>query len=61
MCHQYHENWLNHSNIPVLKLNGNKEFINAIPEDWKIAIETFIKMNSKIEIYDEYLYTMVTG
>ena len=67
MCHQYHEIWLNNSNIPVLKLNGNKEFINAIPVEWMLALETFIKKQSKIKIvddealYDEYLYTMVTG
>ena len=61
MCHQYHENWLNNSNIPVLKLNGNKDFINAIPSTWQLAIETFIKTHSNIEIIDEYLHTMVTG
>ena len=67
MCHQYHEIWLNNSNIPVLKLNGNKEFINAIPPEWQITLETFIKKQSNIKIYDddalydEYLYTLVTG
>jgi deoxyadenosine/deoxycytidine kinase len=61
MCHRYHEDWLNNSNIPVLKLNGNKDFINAIPSTWQLAIETFIKTHSNIEIIDEYLHTMVTG
>ena len=67
LCHLYHEKWLNNSSIPVLKLNGNKEFINAIPDDWDMAIKTFIKTNSrKIKfyddvLYDEYLYTLVTG
>ena len=66
-CHLYHEKWLNDSSIPVLKLNGNTEFINAIPDDWDMAIKTFIKTNSrKIKfyddvLYDEYLYTLVTG
>ena len=60
LCHQYHENWLNNSSIPVLKLNGNKEFIDAIPSSWDLSIETFIKMHSKIELYDEYLHTLVT-
>ena len=67
MCHQYHEIWLNNSNIPVLKINGNKEFINEIPVEWMLALETFIKKQSNIKIYDddalydEYLYTLVTG
>ena len=60
LCHNYHENWLNNSNIPVLKLNGNKEFINAIPSSWDISIETFIKTQCKIELYDDYLHTLVT-
>ena len=60
LCHQYHEIWLNKSSIPVLKLNGNKEFINAIPSSWEMAIETFVKTHSKIEIYDEFLHTLVT-
>ena len=66
-CHLYHEKWLNDSSIPVLKLNGNTEFINAIPDNWDMAIKTFIKTNSrKIKfyddvLYDEYLYTLVTG
>tara|TARA_B100000925_G_scaffold23103_1_gene15629 strand:+ start:170 stop:868 length:699 start_codon:yes stop_codon:yes gene_type:complete len=60
LCHQYHENWLNNSSIPVLKLNGNREFINAIPSSWDISIDTFIKINSKIELYDDYMHTLVT-
>ena len=60
LCHNYHENWLNNSNIPVLKLNGNKEFIDAIPSAWELAIETFIKTHCNIEMYDEYLHTLVT-
>tara|TARA_B100000925_G_C21948495_1_gene447845 strand:+ start:69 stop:767 length:699 start_codon:yes stop_codon:yes gene_type:complete len=60
LCHNYHEKWLNNSNIPVLKLNGNKEFINAIPSSWDISIETFIKTQCKIELYDDYLHTLVT-
>ena len=60
LCHNYHENWLNNSNIPVLKLNGNKEFIDAIPSAWELAIETFIKTQCNIEMYDEYLHTLVT-
>ena len=60
LCHNYHENWLSKSKIPVLKLNGNKEFINKIPSSWEIAIETFIKTQCKIELYDDYLHTMVT-
>ena len=60
LCHNYHENWLNNSNIPVLKLNGNKEFIDAIPSSWELAIETFIKTHCNIEMYDEYLHTLVT-
>ena len=60
LCHQYHEKWLNNSSIPVLKLNGNKEFIDAIPSSWDLAIETFIKAQSNIELYDDYLHTLVT-
>ena len=66
-CHLYHEKWLNDSSITVFKLNGNTEFINAIPDNWDMAIKTFIKTNSrKIKfyddvLYDEYLYTLVTG
>ena len=42
-------------------------FINAIPPEWQITLETFIKKQSNIKIYDddalydEYLYTLVTG
>ena len=60
LCHNYHEKWLNNSTIPVLKLNGNKEFINAIPSSWDITIQTFIKTQCKIELYDDYLHTLVT-
>ena len=60
LCHNYHENWLNKSTIPVLKLNGNREFINAIPSAWELAIETFIKTQCNIELYDDYLHTLVT-
>ena len=60
LCHNYHEKWLNNSKIPVLKLNGNQEFINAIPDTWQMAIETFVKSQCKIELYDNYLHTLVT-
>ena len=60
LCHNYHENWLNNSAIPVLKLNGNREFIDAIPSTWELAIETFIRTECNIELYDDYLHTLVT-
>lgn len=60
LCHNYHENWLNNSTIHVLKLNGNREFIDAIPSTWELAIETFIRTECNIELYDDYLHTLVT-
>lgn len=58
-CHDYHEEWLNSSEIPVLKLNGNTEFIKQIPDTWDLAIQTFIKKYCGL-LRDEYLHTMVT-
>jgi deoxycitidine kinase/deoxyguanosine kinase len=58
-CHDYHEEWLNSSKIPVLKLNGNREFINQIPDSWDLVISTFIKKHSCL-LFDDYLHTMVT-
>lgn len=41
-CHKYHENWLGKENLPVLTLDGNNDFINALPPKWLKTIEIFI-------------------
>ena len=41
-CHDYHENWINNINLPVKILDGNIEFINEIPEEWRNNIIHFI-------------------
>ena len=41
-CHNYHENWLNETNIPVLALNGNEDFITLIPKEWMVLMEGFM-------------------
>tara|TARA_B110001454_G_scaffold194809_1_gene196633 strand:- start:296 stop:1015 length:720 start_codon:yes stop_codon:yes gene_type:complete len=41
-CHSYHENWLNNTNIPVLTLDGNRNFLNDFPASWLTTIQTFL-------------------
>ena len=41
-CHKYHENWLNNEELPVLKLNGNNDFIEKLPDTWLETINIFI-------------------
>lgn len=41
-CHNYHENWINNINLPVKTLDGNIEFINDMPGEWRNNILYFI-------------------
>ena len=41
-CHSYHERWLDSSGSNILTLNGNTEFINDIPSEWRSEIYNFI-------------------
>jgi len=41
-CHNYHENWLNNGDTPILTLNGNEEFMELIPKEWMVLMETFM-------------------
>ena len=41
-CHKYHENWLTYESVPVLTLNGNKNFSTKLPTTWLSIIQTFI-------------------
>ena len=42
-CHNYHENWLNNEDLPILTLDGNIDFIDKLPENWLPIIKIFIK------------------
>ena len=41
-CHKYHEDWLNNENLPILKLNGNKDFNDKLPDNWLDSINIFV-------------------
>tara|TARA_Y100000591_G_scaffold327267_1_gene351405 strand:+ start:291 stop:1004 length:714 start_codon:yes stop_codon:yes gene_type:complete len=41
-CHNYHENWLNNESLPVLKLDGNNDFIDKLPDTWLETINIFV-------------------
>jgi deoxyadenosine/deoxycytidine kinase len=41
-CHDYHECWINNSEVSIIKLDGNIEFKKRIPDKWKGVIYTFI-------------------
>jgi len=41
-CHKYHEDWLNNENLPILKLNGNTDFIDKLPDNWLSSINIFV-------------------
>ena len=49
-CHKAHNEWLNEEHIS-LYLNGEKEGETSLPDDWDIAIQSFIQCNTP----DEYL------
>ena len=41
-CHKYHEDWLNNESLPVLKLDGNNDFIDKLPDTWLETINIFV-------------------
>ena len=41
-CHKYHEEWLTSSNTPILTLDGNIHYQEAIPKEWDEQIVNFI-------------------
>ena len=42
LCDSYHQIWLTNTDIQLLQLDGNVEFIKTIPNDWIKHIETLI-------------------
>jgi len=50
-CHRYHENWINNEDLPVLKLQGNTDFIRKLPDNWLKTIEIFI--TSLVQVTNE--------
>ena len=42
LCDSYHQIWLTNTDIQLLQLDGNIEFIKTIPNDWIKHIETLI-------------------
>ena len=41
-CHKYHEDWLNNESLPVLKLDGDNDFIDKLPDTWLETINIFV-------------------
>ena len=41
-CHKYHEDWLSNESLPVLKLDGNNDFIDKLPDTWLKTINVFV-------------------
>ena len=41
-CHKYHEEWLTSSTTPILTLDGNIHYQEAIPKEWDEQIVNFI-------------------
>ena len=54
-CHNYHQNWLQNTQTPVLTLNGNITFLNSFPNNWKILIEKFL-----IDLSPTFFFTEIT-
>ena len=57
--HNYHENWLQNTQIPVLTIDGNINFLNNFPSNLKNMIETFLinlyPYISKTPSFQEYI------
>lgn len=58
-CHQYHEQWLQHTDIDITELDGNIDYSDAIPEQWREQIISFIR--SKIASVNPHLYNLYVG
>jgi deoxyadenosine/deoxycytidine kinase len=56
-CHNYHENWLNNEDLPVLTLDGNNDFLDDLPNEWLPTIRLFIK-NLSPKLFENTFPTM---
>ena len=51
-CHEYHERWLDQSNISMITLDGNldKEYTHAAYMDWIDDVKSFISERSPLKL-----------
>ena len=51
-CHEYHERWLDQSNISMITLDGNldKEYTQAAYMDWIDDVKSFISARSPLKL-----------
>ena len=43
-CHRYHEEWIEHSNVPCMILDANKENTNTNVDNWNKELSTFLNI-----------------